>query len=87
MRKLSRNERLIGPAAELAERGHRPEFLLATVGAALRFDVPADPESVRLKELLATLDADRATTEITGLTSEHPLYADVHEVFASRIGG
>ena len=47
LRKLSRNERLIGPAAELAERGIRPEFLLATVAAALRFDVPADPESVR----------------------------------------
>ena len=87
LRKLSRNERLIGPAAELAERGIRPEFLLATVDAALRFDVPADPESQRLKELLVTLSADEATTEITGLTSDHPLYADVRDVIASRIEG
>jgi mannitol-1-phosphate 5-dehydrogenase len=87
LRKLSRNERLIGPAAELAERGIRPDFLLATVDAALRFDVPADPESQRLKELLATLSADEATTEITALTSDHPLYADVRDVIASRIEG
>src|SRR4029450_12783909 len=40
LRKLSRNERLIGPAAELAERGVRPEDLLGTGGAARAFAVP-----------------------------------------------
>ena len=55
LRKLSRTERLIGPAAELAETGIRPEYLLATVEAALSFDVPEDPESVELQQLLQTL--------------------------------
>ncbi len=59
LRKLSRTERLIGPAAELAALGDRPEFLLATVEAALVFDVPEDPESVELKKLLATLTPGR----------------------------
>ena len=40
LRKLSRNERLIGPAAELAERGVRPEHLLATVERRCRSTSP-----------------------------------------------
>jgi mannitol-1-phosphate 5-dehydrogenase len=87
LRKLSRNERLIGPAAELAERGIRPQHLLATVEAALSFDVPDDPESVELQRLLRTLTAVEATERITGLTPGEPLYADVLAVFERRVGG
>jgi mannitol-1-phosphate 5-dehydrogenase len=86
LRKLSRTERLIGPAAELAERGVRPEHLLATVEAATRFDVPDDPESVELQKLLRTLPAAEATERITGLTPADPLYDDVVAVLARRVG-
>ena len=86
LRKLSRSERLIGPAAELAERGVRPQHLLATVDAALSFDVPEDPESVELQHLLKTLPAAEATERITGLTPADPLYADVLAVVARRVG-
>jgi mannitol-1-phosphate 5-dehydrogenase len=87
LRKLSRSERLIGPAAELAERGIRPRHLLATVEAALSFDVPEDPESVELQQLLRTLTAAEATERITGLQPADPLYADVLAVVAGRAGG
>ncbi len=87
LRKLSRNERLIGPAAELAERGHRPVHLLQTVAAALRFDVPADPESVELAQILATHTPEEATTRITGLTPAEPLYADVVKIVRDRVAG
>jgi mannitol-1-phosphate 5-dehydrogenase len=87
LRKLSRSERLIGPAAELADRGVRPQHLLATVGAALSFDVPDDPESVELQQLLKTLPAEAATERICGLTPADPLYADVAAVMARRVGG
>ena len=87
LRKLSRTERLIGPAAELAERGVRPQHLLATVEAATRFDVPDDPESVELQRLLKTLPAAEATERITGLTAADPLHADVVAVLARRVGG
>jgi mannitol-1-phosphate 5-dehydrogenase len=87
LRKLSRSERLIGPAAELAERGIRPQHLLATVAAALSFDVPDDPESVELQQLLRTLTAEEATERITGLKPADPLYADVVAVLARRVGG
>jgi mannitol-1-phosphate 5-dehydrogenase len=86
LRKLSRSERLIGPAAELAERGIRPRHLLATVDAALSFDVPDDPESVELQDLLRTLPAEAATERITGLKPGDPLYADVVAVLARRVG-
>jgi mannitol-1-phosphate 5-dehydrogenase len=86
LRKLSRSERLIGPAAELAERGIRPRHLLATVDAALSFDVPDDPESVELQDLLRTLPAEAATERITGLKPADPLYADVVAVLARRVG-
>jgi mannitol-1-phosphate 5-dehydrogenase len=86
LRKLSRNERLVGPAAELAERGVRPEHLLATVDAATRFDVPDDPESVELQRLLRTLTAEQATERICGLKPADPLYADVLAVMGRRVG-
>lgn len=87
LRKLSRSERLIGPAAELASRGIRPQHLLATVEAAMSFDVPDDPESVELQNLLRTLTAAEATERITGLKPADPLYADVLAVLARRVGG
>jgi mannitol-1-phosphate 5-dehydrogenase len=76
-----------GPAAELAERGIRPQHLLATVDAALSFDVPEDPESVELQRLLRTLTAAEATERITGLRPGEPLYADVLAVLERRVGG
>jgi mannitol-1-phosphate 5-dehydrogenase len=87
LRKLSRSERLIGPAAELAERGIRPQHLLATVEAALSFDVPDDPQSVELQQLLRTLTAAEATERICGLTPADPLYDDVVAVMARKAGG
>jgi mannitol-1-phosphate 5-dehydrogenase len=87
LRKLSRSERLIGPAAELAERGVRPQHLLATVEAALSFDVPDDPQSVELQQLLRTLTAAEATERICGLTPADTLYDDVVAVMARKAGG
>jgi mannitol-1-phosphate 5-dehydrogenase len=86
LRKLSRKERFIGPAAELAERGLEVWNLLNAVGAALRFDVEQDAESVELQALLiggATADALAET--ITGLEPAHPLFPHVVEVIELRL--
>lgn len=86
LRKLSRHERLIGPAAELAERGLRaPEFLLRAVAAALRFDVPADPESVSLQAALREKAPAELVPEITGLHPGQPLHDEVLQVVAHRV--
>jgi mannitol-1-phosphate 5-dehydrogenase len=87
LRKLSRHERFIGPAAELAERGLESWNLLNAVGAALRFDVEADAESVELQAMLASGTAPDGLAEaITGLEAGHPLFTHVVEVFELRLG-
>ena len=84
MRKLSRHERFIGPAAELAERGIVPEALLGAIAAALRFTDPADAEAAELAQILASSSADDATARITGLAPEHPLFAAVSTLVEER---
>jgi mannitol-1-phosphate 5-dehydrogenase len=86
LRKLSRHERFIGPAAELAERGQPAWNLLNAVGAALRFDVPEDAESVELQALLASGQPAASIAEtITGLEPSHPLFSHVTEVVQFRL--
>ncbi|KRE78924.1 mannitol-1-phosphate 5-dehydrogenase [Arthrobacter sp. Soil762] len=84
MRKLSRHERFIGPAAELAERGIVPEALLGAIAAALRFTDPADTEATELAQILASSSAADATARITGLAPEHPLFAAVSTLVEER---
>ena len=88
LRKLSRHERFIGPAAQLAERGHSADHLLTAIGAALAFEVPEDAESVELQRLLSSgRAADDLAAEITGLSSDHPLFPSVVAVFERRLSG
>ena len=73
LRKLGRHERFIAPAAELAERGAPVEGLLAAIGAALRFDVSADPESVELGHALRSQGPVQIVHEVMGIAPGHPL--------------
>lgn len=85
LRKLSRHERFIGPAAEAAERGLSVDALLTAVAAALEFDDPDDAQSVQLQaDLRAASDPNELTTTITGLEPEHPLFAGVAALVARR---
>ncbi|RIX28697.1 mannitol-1-phosphate 5-dehydrogenase [Amnibacterium setariae] len=81
LRKLSRAERFIGPASQLAERGLPHEALLRGVAVALRFDVPEDPESVELQRILREEEPDGAVTVVTGVEPGHPLFAELLELF------
>jgi len=84
LRKLSRNERFIGPAVQAAEHGLSTSALVAAVGAAIAFDDETDEQSVELQRMLRTEDADVLTATVTGLEPEHPLFDAVHAVFAAR---
>jgi len=84
LRKLSRHERFVGPAAEAAERGLRTEALVEAIGAALAFADPADEEAVRLQELLRMRTADELVSEVSGLDAGHPLFAAVRDAVAAR---
>jgi len=87
LRKLSRHERFIGPAAEAAERGLPTSALIDAVGAALAFADPEDAQSVDLQRMLRELDPDAFTVEVTGLEASHPLYPAVrHAVTLHQAG-
>src|SRR5690606_3999729 len=83
LRKLSRHERFIAPAAALAERGTTPVALIDAVATALRFDVPEDEQSVELHEKLAALTAEQFVGEVCGLGPEHPLFAPLAAAVAT----
>ncbi|KGJ82390.1 mannitol-1-phosphate 5-dehydrogenase [Cryobacterium roopkundense] len=77
LRKLSRHERFIGPAAEIAESGITPVALLGAIGAALRFSVVADEQSVELQRMLRAESAEHLVEQVCGLDQAHPLFAAV----------
>jgi len=81
LRKLSRKERFIGPAAELAENGQKVDFLLGGIEMAFRFqNVEGDEESAELAKKLKSLDAKAAVKDICGLEENHPLFDRVAKV-------
>jgi mannitol-1-phosphate 5-dehydrogenase len=84
LRKLSRHERFVGPAAEAAERGLSVEALVAAMGAALSFDDPEDAQSVDLQRMLRDQDAASVTASVTGLEPDHPLFPRVEAIVAAR---
>ncbi len=86
LRKLGRHERFIGPAAELAERGITPTALLDAVGAALRFDVPEDEQSVRMLAALVARPAEEFAREVYGIGDGHPLFDDLVAVTRAAKG-
>jgi mannitol-1-phosphate 5-dehydrogenase len=77
LRKLSRNERFVGPAAQLRERGLAADGLVRAMGAAFRFDVPDDEQSVEMLELLRSTAAPDFVAQVTGLDPGHSLYPAV----------
>ena len=84
LRKLSRHERFVGPAAEAAEQGLGVDALVAAMGAALEFDDPEDEQSVQLQAQIQEQDAASFTASVTGLDPGHPLFARVQGVVAAR---
>ncbi len=83
IRKLGRAERFVGPAAEIAESGGEPVALLAAIGAALRFDLPADPESVELQRMVHDDRPEDIVTRVCGVDRAHPLFDSVVETVRS----
>jgi mannitol-1-phosphate 5-dehydrogenase len=84
LRKLSRHERFVGPAAEAAERDLAVDALVAAMGAALAFDDPEDAQSVDLQRMLRDQDAASVTSSVTGLEPGHPLFPRVAAIVAAR---
>ncbi len=86
LRKLSRHERFVGPAAEAARRGLPTTALVTAISAALAFDDGDDEQSVELQLRLRAEDADAFTASVTGLDPAHPLYVAVRDAVRTRQG-
>lgn len=84
LRKLSRHERFVGPAAEAAERGLSVDALVGAMAAALAFDDPEDQQSVELQRRIREEDGESFTASVTGLEPSHPLFPRVQEAVAAR---
>lgn len=86
LRKLSRHERFIGPAAMAAERDLSTTALVGAVAAALAFDDPADEQSVQMQQQERTEDAVSFASSVTGLEPAHPLFGAVETAVRVRQG-
>lgn len=81
LRKLSRKERFVGPAAHLAEMGKSCDNLVRAMEMAFRFqNVKDDEESEELAKILKENDAKAVVSKVTGLEESHPLFGKVVEV-------
>lgn len=81
LRKLSRKERFIGPAAELAEKGENCSALLDAAEMAFRFqNVEGDEESAELGKIMADKNADDVVKEVCGLQPNEKLYPRVVDI-------
>ena len=86
LRKLSRFERLIGPAALLAELGEEPSALLEVVEASLDFMSQNDPEVALLNSKLGALTPSEFALEVCGISPEHQLAGSLERAIAKHQG-
>jgi mannitol-1-phosphate 5-dehydrogenase len=81
LRKLSRKERFIGPASELAEQGKGVTALLDAAEMAFRFQsVPDDEESKELAKIMKEKSPKEVVQQVCGLEPEHPLFERVEKI-------
>ncbi len=74
IRKISRTERIIGPAAILAEAGVEPKVLMDVLEAALEFDIPDDQANLDLQHQLLSLSTADFVTLYMGLSPSDAIW-------------
>ncbi|KAL8848202.1 MAG: hypothetical protein Q9221_006771 [Calogaya cf. arnoldii] len=78
LRKLSRKERFVGPASQLAESGEKIDALLGAIEQAFAFlDVKDDEESAELSKIMKSTEAKEVVTKVCGLEESHPLFKQI----------
>ena len=77
IRKLGRNDRLIGCALMCRDAGIEPENIADICAAALGYRQASDPDAQRLGQLVEERGPAGALAEVTGLNADHPLVETV----------
>ena len=70
IRKLNREDRLIGPTLLCIKHGVAPQNIIKGIAAGFLFEDENDPQSLKLQELLASKGIEKAIVDICGLTAE-----------------
>ena len=83
IRKLSRNDRLVGPACLALETGVRPVILARSIAAGLRYHCATDPAAVRLQEIINAEGVKAALKQVCGIEPDSELARMVLEDYAA----
>jgi mannitol-1-phosphate 5-dehydrogenase len=75
LRKLRRNDRLVGPACLAAEQGIRPEALSRGIAAGLHYDYRDDESARKLQQLIRERGPNAAVKEVCEIDPESELGA------------
>lgn len=81
LRKLGRQERFVGPAHHLAEKGDKYDALLGAIEQAFKFvNVEGDDESFELGKMLMSMDAPTLVSNVCGLEKSDKMFAEVQAI-------
>ncbi len=81
IRKLSANDRLVGPALQALEYGITPSALSLVIAAALLFDSKGDPEAAEIQNQIKENGIEATIQKYTGISSASPLFALILETY------
>jgi len=73
IRKLGRNDRLVGAARFCFENGVFPENVCLGIAAALFFDCAEDPTARQIQEIIENNGYEAALEQISGLSEDDPI--------------
>lgn len=74
IRKISPNDRIMGPALQCEELGIDNTYLLKGVANALKFENPNDEQAVELQEFIKNNGVEEAITKYTGLEPDSRMF-------------
>ncbi|MBM4031745.1 MAG: mannitol-1-phosphate 5-dehydrogenase [Planctomycetes bacterium] len=79
IRKLGRNDRLVGAAQFCLDNGVAPRHIIEGIRAALAYGQPDDPEAQRLQAMLRGRGLEAVLSEVCGLTRDDGLWQLIRE--------
>jgi mannitol-1-phosphate 5-dehydrogenase len=82
IRKLARNDRLVGPAMLAIEEGGNPVALARAIAAGLRYDPAGDPAAQKIQAMIRDLGIDAALRDVCGIHPEGKLADLVKKAYA-----
>jgi mannitol-1-phosphate 5-dehydrogenase len=83
-RKLSKEERLLGPAALCLKHGRMPYAYAKAIAAAYDYDGSADEGTRQVREAVRQCGIEEAIRKYSSLDESSPLYALILEAYHSR---